>query len=546
MIEERSMVKGGVINNPRTSRRDFIRMSSAAAVLARSSLGFAQKDADKYVLAETVHGKVRGTEVRGVKIFKGISYGATTEGKNRFMPPLEPPRWTGIRDTLEYGKSSPQYDATQLPTHLVEGEDCLALNIWTPGLNDGVKRPVMIWLHGGGFRYGSGSSPSNDGTNLVLRGDVVVVTINHRLNVMGFVNLSDFSPDFAASGQVGMLDIVQALKWVQANITNFGGDPNSVTIFGQSGGGRKCEVLLAMPSAKGLFHRAAIESGIAMRVVDRAAAVRNAERLLSKLSLSKKDVHKIQQTPLDQIMAAHSEINRELGGEELDILGFAPSVDGSILPQHPFYPVASQVSPEVPVLIGFTRTEFTGLNPIDSALFNLDESGMRVQVKKLLGEKSTSMVELYRTLNPGATPSDIFFLIASDYRYGALSMKIAERRAALKRAPVYMYYFTWESPVQGRRLRTPHGAEIPFVFDNVKISSASTGGGAKAMALADRVSDAWLAFARTGNPNTSKMPYWAPFDDIDRSTMVIDDQPKPMKDPLQKQRVAMFGALNLD
>jgi para-nitrobenzyl esterase len=314
VVKEHRLATDCFINKPRMNRREFLWNASVAAVFGRSSLGFAQREARKYVVAETVYGKVRGIDVRGVKIFKGISYGASTDGKNRFMPPLEPPKWTSTRDALEYGQTSPQYDLTQLPTHSKEGEDCLVLNIWTRGLNDGVKRPVMLWLHGGGFRYGSGSSPSNDGTNLALRGDVVVLTINHRLNVMGFANFSDFSPDFAASGQVGMLDIVQALKWVQANIANFGGDPNSVTIFGQSGGGRKCEVLLAMPSAKGLFHRAAIESGIAMRVVDRATAVGNAERLLAKLNISKKDVHKIQQTPLDQIMAAHSEINRELGG----------------------------------------------------------------------------------------------------------------------------------------------------------------------------------------------------------------------------------------
>ena len=217
-----------------------------------------------------------------------------------------------------------------------EGEDCLMLNVWTPAINDGGKRPVMLWLHGGGFRGLSGSNPGWDGTNLCLRGDVVVMTINHRLNVMGFANLSEFSSDFSSSGQAGMLDIVHALNWVRINIEQFGGDPNNVMIFGQSGGGRKCETLLAMPSAKGLFHRAIIESGIAIKIVDHDQAIRNAEMLLSKLGISRTDVHQIQKLPVDQILAAHYEVNSDLGNYDLDFRGFAPSVDGVIIPQHSF------------------------------------------------------------------------------------------------------------------------------------------------------------------------------------------------------------------
>ena len=250
-------------------------------------------------------------------------------GANRFMAPAEPADWSGVRDALAYGHSAPQRDPAAPPPPPgaltisgedlpAEGEDCLVLNIWTPAVgpaaSSGRKRPVMFWCHGGGFATGSGSSPDNDGTNLARRGDVVVVTINHRLNVLGFANLSEFSRDFAASGDAGMLDIVQALKWVRANISQFGGDPNTVTIFGQSGGGRKVETLLAMPSAKGLFHRAIVESGAAVKVVDRDVAVRNAEQLLAKLGIDKKNVRELQKLPVEKIMAAYFAVVKEQPG----------------------------------------------------------------------------------------------------------------------------------------------------------------------------------------------------------------------------------------
>jgi para-nitrobenzyl esterase len=547
------------------SRRQFLRGASAAAVSCGALFEQAAGQSPKYVVAETSLGKIRGIDNRGIKTFKGVPYGANTEGMNRFMPPTDRDRWTGVRDALAYGHSAPQRDPDPPPapprdvppgpsifTALAvpggsstgEGEDCLVLNVWTPALSDGRKRTVMLWLHGGGFGSGSGSSPSNDGTNLALRGDVVVVTINHRLNVLGFANFSEFSPDFAASGDVGMLDIVHALKWVRANIAQFGGDPNTVMIFGQSGGGRKCETLLAMPSAKGLFHRATIESGVAIQLVSRDIAIRNAEQLLAKLGIRKTDVHDLQKLPVERIMAASFAVMREAGKIDQNVAGFAPTVDGKILPQHPFHPTASPVSADVPVMIGCTRTEWTGLTT-EAAAWRLDEDGMRERVKEMLGDHSAGMIDLYRKTTPNATPSDIFFLIASDYNYVAPTMKIAERRAALGKGPVYSYYFTWETPVQGGLLRTPHNMEIPFAFDNVQISANLTGGGAEAVALADKVSDAWIAFARTGDPNTPKLPHWPVFTPTDRATMVIDNASKVVNDPLRERRVAMFRALKL-
>lgn len=538
-----------------STRRDFLRYVSALSVSGAVFLPFLNAQEATFVVAETNFGKVRGVDNDGIKVFKGIPYGADTSGANRFMPPAEPADWSGVRDALEYGHSAPQRDpgappaggltisGRNLPT---EGEDCLVLNVWTPavGADSSRKRPVMFWCHGGGFVTGSGSSPDNDGTNLARRGDVVVVTINHRLNVLGFANLSEFNPVFEASGDAGMLDIVQALKWVRTNIAQFGGDPNTVTIFGQSGGGRKVETLLAMPAAKGLFHRAIVESGAAVKVTDRDIAVRNAEQLLAKLGVDKKNVRELQKLPVEKIMAAYFAVMRDEPDVDANIVGFDPTVDGKILPQHPFYPKASPVSADVPVMIGCTRTEMTLFSLNDPSAFSQSEEDMQGRVKKLLGDRAPAMIDLYKKINPGASPSDIYFLIASDYRYGAPTMIAAQRRAALGKGPVYLYYFTWETPVQGGRLKSPHTMEIPFAFDNVKISARMTGGGEEAMALADKVSDAWIAFARTGDPNTPKLPHWPAYDAKDRATMVINNVSKVVNDPLREQRIAMFQAWN--
>lgn len=531
----------------------------------------------KFVMAETAFGKVRGIQLRGINIFKGVPYGASTSGANRFMPPVNPDNWTGVRDTLEYGHSAPQsvssvrtkaktslsapgpsiFSALAVPGNKPtgEGEDCLVLNVWTPGLKDGEKRPVMLWLHGGGFGSGSGSNAGWDGTNLCLRGNVVVITINHRLNVLGFANFSECSADFAASGDAGIMDIVHALKWVKSNIQQFGGDPDRVMIFGQSGGGRKVETLLAMPSAKGLFHRATIESGVAMKVCDLDAATRNADQLLNKLGVSKSNVHKVQKLPLEEIMAAYFAVTHEWDKSSdahnwynyESVSGFVPTAGNQILPQHPFYPKASSVSADVPVMIGSNRTEWTGLTT-DAILWHLDEKDMTSQVNKMLGEQSNGMIKLYRELNPHATPSDIFFLIASDYHYVAPTMEIAERRSALKAGPVYQYYFTWKTPVQNGQLMSPHNLEWPFAFHNTEICAALTGGGLEANALADKVSDAWIAFAHTGNPNAgvSGFPEWRPFMVDERATMVINNISTVENDPLRERRLAMFHACGFD
>jgi para-nitrobenzyl esterase len=537
----------------RTTRRDFI---TRACILGIGSGVAGLRPAfgdDAYVVAETAFGRIRGVEQKGIKIFKGVPYGASTAGANRFMPPRNPAAWTGVRDALAFGPSAPQREPgvrrTASPLGVAsaglpdESEDCLVLNVWTPAIGDTRRRPVMLWCHGGGFATGSGSSPITDGANLARRGDVVVVTINHRLNVLGFTGLGEVAgAEFAESGDAGMLDVVHALGWVRDNISRFGGDPDTVMVFGQSGGGRKVATLLAMPSARGLFHRAVIESGATIRLVEREQAARVASELMTELGVRRDQARELQKRPVEQIMSAYFRVVRRMNVDQMT-QGFSPVVDGTIVPRHPFHPTASAVSPDVPLMIGSTRTELT--SGADAELFSLSEQGMRTRMQGLLGEHAEDAITVYRKANPGATPSDLYFLMASDHRYSGPVMKIAERRAALGRGPVYLYYFRWETPVDGGRLKSPHTIEIPFAFDNISTATRLTGGGPEAQALADKVSDAWIAFARVGNPDTPKLPRWPAFNASERPTMVFDNRSAMVNDPIREERIVMFRALGL-
>jgi para-nitrobenzyl esterase len=528
------------------------RSAALTALSAATLLRPAATQEPRHVEAATAFGRVRGVDAAGIKTFKGIPYASSVAGAARFRPPVDPAPWTGARDALAYGPSAPQREpgvaraesalgvaAANLPP---EGEECLVLNVWTPAVGDGRRRPVMVWCHGGGFVTGSGSSPVTDGSNLARRGDVVVVSVNHRLNVLGFTHLAELGgSDFAQSGAAGMLDIVHALKWVRANIAEFGGDPGNVTIFGQSGGGRKVATLLAMPPAKGLFHRAIIESGATIRLVEPEQAARVARELLRELALSPRQWRELQTVPLATLMSAYFATVRRMNVDQMT-MGFSPVVDGEAVAQHPFHPQAAAVSADVPLIIGATRTELT--SSADAAAFALDEAGMRARVGELLGDSASRVIDVYARANPGVSPSDLYFLIASDERYGAPVMKIAERRAALGRGAVYLYYFRWETPLEGGRYQAPHTVEIPFVFHNLE-ASPWTRGVAAARPLADQVSDAWLAFARNGDPNTRGLPRWPAFDAARRATMVFDTSSAAADDPQREQRLAMFAAKGL-
>ncbi|MDA0929580.1 MAG: carboxylesterase/lipase family protein [Proteobacteria bacterium] len=527
------------MKNTPLGRRDFLRYASAAGLILPSSFALGQ---DATVDADTRFGRVRGRRLNGVNVFKGIPYGASTAGENRFMPPQDPAPWREYREAFEYGPAAPQSNPQSgRQQDGKESEDCLMLNVWTRGINDGGKRPVMFWCHGGGFRSLSGSSPLYDGTNLALRGDVVTVTLNHRLNVLGFTHLGDVDSDFASSGTVGMQDIVQALKWVRDNIENFGGDPNRVMIFGESGGGRKVATLLAMPEAKGLFHAAVIESGATLRLPMKEQAHALGERLLQELDISPGNVRRIQQVPLATLMSAYFAVSTtaaEAGGG-----AFAPTMEEEIIPFHPFWPDASPVNPDVPLIVGANRTEMTYFAA--DADFAMDEATMRNRIAGIVGEENVeSVVDVYREANPDARPSEIYFLVFSDQRYVMPSIRIAERRSALNAAPVYIYYLAWRSPANGARIMSPHTLDIPLIFDNVS-RSRLTAGSSLAQMLADRVSDTIINFARTGDPNVGKLPQWAPYDERSRATMVLNDRSEVVNDPLASRREIMQAILQI-
>lgn len=483
----------------------------------------------------TASGKLRGRMVDGVNEFKGIPYGAPTGGANRFMPPKPPQPWTGVRDAFEFGHYAPQSNRPrgekQRQFFKILGatkpndssEDCLYLNVWTRGVNDGRKRPVMVWFHGGGYDQGTGGSIGYDGAGLARYQDVVVVTVNHRLNVLGYLFLGDLGgPGFEGSANVGQLDLVAALQWVRDNISAFGGDPNKVLIFGQSGGGGKVSTMLAMPAAKGLFHRAIVQSGASLRGGQRDAATKTAEALMKELGLSKGQGRELQNVPLDRLMDAGNKAR------------FGPVVDGTILPTHPFDPVASPLSSNVPVIVGYTRTERT-VYEIDSPGWGkLDEAGLLETTRKLLGDSAESVIESYRKKYPKATPYELSTNISGDA--GAInSIRLAERHSALGKAPTYLYVFAWETPIMG--LRAPHTLEIPFVFNHIDLSESMVGpinGGMRK--LEADCAGAWAAMARNGNPNHNGLPNWPAYTKDKRAVMIFDTPCRVENDPTSEVR----------
>ena len=512
---------------------------------------------DATTVAETTAGKIRGFRRDGVYIFKGVPYGASTAGTGRFMPPAKPERWTGTRNALQYGRVCPFQDSAHFDTDgknlanhdedafvlhrgaflTVPGEDCLRVNLWTPEINSSGKRPVMVYMHGGGFTAGSGHDLlSYDGESLARNHDAVVVTHNHRLNVYGYLNLGHLAGEkYAPAANVGMLDIVAVLEWVRDNIATFGGDPANVTIFGQSGGGGKVLALMAMPAAKGLFHRAIVQSGPFLKSLSPDYSGQLAELVVEELGLSKSQVDELQKIPVDRLsaaaaeamkkMPAHHSPLREVYGED----NWGPTVDGSILPRHPFDPGAPEISADVPLLTG------TNLHEAISGLDRADPNTMRIEeVQRLtseaFGDHAKEIIDAYRRDYPKATPFDLYATIAAaPFRRPAFEQAI--RKAALGGAPAYSYVYSWRTPVLDNRPGSFHACEIAFTFDNAEICDHYSGGTSEAFLLSKQISSAWVNFARTGNPNHDGLPHWPAYTSEQRATMYFDTPCAVRNDP---------------
>jgi para-nitrobenzyl esterase len=519
--------------------------------------GQAIRAAADLAVVETSLGKVRGYIRNGIFTYKGIPYGDTITGDGRFVPPRTAKPWTGIRSSMHYGRVCPQgprgtWDQDEESFLFeyddgVQGENCLCLNIWTPGIRDTAKRPVMVWLHGGGFVSGSSQEHrSYDGERLCRRGNVVIVSLNHRVGPLGFLNLTSYGEKYASSAHVGTLDIVLALKWVQENIGNFGGDTNSVTIFGQSGGGGKVGTLMAMPAAQGLFHRAIVQSGSFLRALepDRSEILTHA--VLDELNVSPSQVDKLQSLPVKTLVAAGDAALLKthpptplVWSRVADILGWGPVTDGKLLPHHPFDPAAPAISAKVPMLIGTTMNEFTtSLNHPEYE--SMSEDGVLKRLGSMYGGHPERILAVYRAAYPGHTTFDLFSLaMTAQVRQGAVI------QAGLKTAqgtPAYLYWFTWKSPVLDGRPRSIHCIDLPFCFDNTDRSENLTGGGPGPRALAARVSQAWISFARTGDPNHEGLPHWPAYSDATCPTMIFDNECELRNNPDVKERQVVFSS----
>lgn len=555
------------------TRRNFIAKGSvaltSAAVLSRS-LAFADSEKQQFVEVETGYGRIRGLKLEGLQTFKGIPYGGSVSGAGRFKAagPLEP--WTGVRDALKSGP--PSLQSPMRPsfgvTEGVPAEDCLFLNVWTPAA-DARKRPVMFYCHGGGFTVGSGGAPYQDGGNLARIWDVVVVATNHRLGLMGFLYLGELGgEEYATSGNQGLLDICCGLKWVHQNIRNFGGDPDNVMIFGESGGGAKTSCLYAMPSAAPFFNKASIESGPGIRMSPRDVATETTMMVLKQLGLDRSEWRKLLEVPGEKLLAAQVELGKRPSGGPLTMTGgrrgiggggrpggFGPVVDGTILPQNPFDPEAPEISKDKPLIVGYNRDEtiFFFMESHNTEVFNLTETSLKERLQRELGANADEVLEAYVKSRPSASPTDLYIAITTARMIGLGSITIAERKFAQHSAPVYAYIFTHESdrlvPGTQHKVGAAHAQEIAYKFDLIQPVGSqanaaspsprmnmSADSGPESVQTARNMSEMWSTFARTGKPGAKSQPDWQSYDTKRRATMLINAECKLADDPFGLER----------
>jgi para-nitrobenzyl esterase len=513
-------------------RRSLLWGGAALAATACAPRVGPIKDAS---IVETLQGKVRGaSQPNGVLAFKGMRYGASTAGSGRFQPPKAPPSWVGVQDALAYGDQCPQAATRLADPNVAMTDDCLRINVWTPGADD-ASRPVLLWFHGGGFEAGAGSMPLYDGARLARRGDVVVVTINHRLNVFGHCFLGDIlGEEFIQSGNVGYLDLIAAMKWVRDNIRGFGGNPNNVMIYGQSGGGRKVSLCYAGKDAAGLFHKGVIESGSHLRVQARERANAQTEALLSQLGIAKADARKLQEVDVKTLEDAQ---RKAIGGGR-----FSPMLDGVTFTADPFLPEAPSISSHLPLIVGSNRTELTNQLGNVPGIFDMDEAQAKERLKGYIDKADIDTAwKIFHASRPEATPSEVFFTIASARGYGRDSTILAEQRVKAGGAgKTYFYKLMWRQPVEGGRRVSQHSLDLPFVFDNVAAGAYMTGPQtASTDAMVDNMANTWIAFARSGVPNNPAIPEWRPYDLATRPTMMFDTPSTLAEDPFKAEREFM-------
>ncbi len=516
------------------SRRQWLK--SAAALTAGSAVTGSVRAISEdpvFSVVETTDGKVRGLRSGGVHVFKGLRYGADTGGANRFMPPQPVAKWSGVRDATAYGNYAPQMPADRRRAYadLIAydlqpggmGEDCLVLNLWTPSPAKAAKRPVLVHLHGGGFYAGSGNSPQFDGEMMARFGDVVFITINHRLGSFGYLNLAEAGGErYAQSGAVGMLDIVAALRWVRENVESFGGDPSRVLVFGQSGGGLKTSTLMAMPSAQGLFHRAGVMSGSGIRVMTAAQSTEIAAKYLTALQIGKGSPDRLHTLPFEQLLAAQLrfEAADRLKGEAPR--AFSPAIDGVAIPRHPFDPDAPPISAQVPMIISTTLDEraYRQIN------FDLDDAGLLRFAQTRVGDDAARLVTMYRDEDPRATPFVLQARIDTDMTFRRIAQLQAERKAAAHAsgngAPVWTYLWKTPSPAYGGRYGAPHGVDIGPSLHDIRLGL--NGPSEANLRLADQLASAWVSFAATGDPANARTPQWPAYSVARRSTLVFDGE----------------------